>query len=67
MALDILSIPYMSADVERLFFSYGLTLRDRRNRIGPELLEEALECLKLWQKIDEFNILESLVGSESKV
>lgn len=45
MALDILSIPCMSADVERL---------------GPGLLE-ALECLKSWQKIKAFNILESLV------
>jgi hypothetical protein len=56
----------MSADVERLFSSCGLTLEDRRNRIGPELLE-ALECLKSWQKITEFNMLESLVGSDSKV
>jgi hypothetical protein len=66
MALDILSIPCMSADVERLFSSCGLTLEDRRNRMGSELLE-ALECLKSWQKIRGFNILESLVGSESKV
>jgi hypothetical protein len=66
MALDILSILCMSADVEWLFSSYGLTLEDRRNQIGPELLE-ALEYLKSWQKIKEFNILESLVGSDSKV
>ena len=66
MALDILSIPCMSADVERLFSSCGLTLEDRRNRMGPELLE-ALECLKSWQKIKEFNILESLVASGGKV
>ena len=66
MALDILSIPCMSADVERLFSSCSLTLEDRRNCMGPELLE-AWECLKSWQKIKEFNILESLVGSDSKV
>jgi hypothetical protein len=66
MALDILSIPCMSADVERLFSSCGLTLEDRRNRMGPELLE-ALECLKSWQKIKEFDILESLVGSDGKM
>ena len=42
------------------------TLEDRRNCIGPELLE-ALECLKSWHKIKEFNILGLLVGSDSKV
>jgi hypothetical protein len=62
----------MSADVERLFSSCGLTLEDRRNRIGIELLE-ALECLKSWFKIKEFNILEpmgvgnSFNGSDSEV
>ena len=59
MAINILSIPCMSADVERLFSSCGLTLEDRRNRIGIELLE-ALECLKSWFKIKEFNILEPM-------
>jgi hypothetical protein len=72
MAINILSIPCMSADVERLFSSCGLTLEDRRNRIGIELLE-ALECLKSWFKIKEFNILEpmgignSFNGSDSEV
>lgn len=55
MALNILSIPAMSADVERLFSSAGLTLSDRRNRMGEELLE-ALECLKSWLKLKEFDI-----------
>ena len=61
MAINMLSIPAMSADSERLFSSCGLTLEDRRNRIGPVLLE-ALECLKSWNKIKEFNILEPVVG-----
>jgi hypothetical protein len=55
MALNILSIPAMSADVERLFSSAGLTLSDRRNRMGEALLE-ALECLKSWYKIKEFKL-----------
>jgi len=55
MALNILSIPAMSADVERLFSSTGLTLSDRRNRMGEGLLE-ALECLKSWYKIKEFKL-----------
>lgn len=55
MAINVLSIPAMSADVERLFSSAGLTLLDRRNRIGTKLLE-ALECLKSWLKIKEFDL-----------
>jgi len=56
----MLLILYMSADVKRLFSSYSLTITDRRNRIRIKLLE-ALECLKSWFKIKEFNILESVV------
>ena len=62
MALNMLSIPAMAADVERLFSSAGLTLTDRRNRMGIDLLE-ALECLKSWNKIKEFNIMEPVVGN----
>lgn len=62
MALNMLSIPAMAADVERLFSSAGLTLTDRRNRMGINLLE-ALECLKSWNKIKEFNIMEPVVGN----
>jgi hAT family protein len=49
MALDILSIPAMSADPERLFSSTKLVLTDLRNRLGMDLLE-AFECLKSWYK-----------------
>ena len=47
MALDILSIPAMSAEPERLFSGAKITITDRRNRIGIEAIE-ALECLKSW-------------------
>jgi hypothetical protein len=53
MALNILSIPAMSADPERLFSSSKLTITDRRNRAGIELIE-ALECLKSWFKVKEW-------------
>lgn len=53
MAINILSIPAMSADVERLFSSAGLTLANRRNRMKPAMLE-ALESLKSWFKIDDY-------------
>jgi hypothetical protein len=45
LALDILSIPAMSASPERLFSSAKLVLSDRRNRLGMVILE-AFECLK---------------------
>lgn len=47
MALDLLSIPAMSAEVERLFSSCKITITDRRNRIGIDAVE-AIECLKSW-------------------
>ena len=50
MALDILSIPAMSADPERLFSGAKITISDRRNRLGIYTIE-ALECLKSWLRI----------------
>jgi len=51
MALDILSIPTMSADPERLFSGAMITISDRRNRLRIYTIE-ALECLKSWLKIE---------------
>ena len=45
MALNMLYIPALAADVERLFLSAGLTLTDRRNGMWIDLFE-ALECLE---------------------
>jgi hypothetical protein len=62
MAIDYLCIPAMSADTERLFSSCKITLTDRQNQLGDDVLE-AIECLKLWLKItdQEAVILEDLV------
>ena len=51
-ALDILSIPAMSDDPERLFSRAKHTLTPNRSSMAPETLE-ALECVKSWglQKI----------------
>ena len=54
MALDVLSIPSMSADPERLFSGAKITVSDRRNRLGIYTLE-ALECLKSWLGIESFD------------
>jgi hypothetical protein len=45
--LDILSIPAMSAEPERLFSGTKITITDCRNRLGIETIE-AIECFKSW-------------------
>jgi hypothetical protein len=52
MALDILSIPVISASIERLFSSANITVSDRRNRLTPETIE-IIESLESWQKLKE--------------
>ena len=47
MAIDLLSIPAMSADPERLWSGAKITVNDRRNRLGIETIQ-AVECLKSW-------------------
>ena len=47
MALDILSIPAMSSEIERVFSSSGLLLTDRRNCLKSDIIEAA-ECMKSW-------------------
>jgi len=47
MALDVLLIPAMSADPERLFSGAKITISDRRSRLGIATIE-ALEGLKSW-------------------
>ena len=53
MAVDILSIPAMSAEPERLFSGAKITITDRRNRLGSDTIE-ALECLKSWFGLRDF-------------
>jgi len=50
MALDILSIPAMTAGVQRLFSQAKLMLTDRRNRLHMDGLE-VVECMKSWDKL----------------
>lgn len=51
--MDILSIPEMSAEPERLFSRAKITITDRRYRLGSDVIE-ALECLKSWSGIRDF-------------
>ncbi|EJP61009.1 transposase-like protein [Beauveria bassiana ARSEF 2860] len=62
MAVDILSIPAMSAEPERLFSGTRITITDRRNRMGSDVIE-ATECLKSWFGIRDF---EGMMSSEGR-
>jgi hypothetical protein len=53
MALDILSIPAMSVNPERLFSSAKVCITELRNKLGMDILE-AFKCLKSWYKIQGF-------------
>jgi hypothetical protein len=68
MVLDILSIPAMLADPERLFSSAKLLISDLRNKRGIDIIK-AFECLKSWYKIKgweaESEWLEKIVGVEA--
>lgn len=49
MAFDVLAVPAMSAEVERLFSSAGLVITERRARTLPDLAEDN-QLLKAWLK-----------------
>ncbi|KAI7770097.1 hypothetical protein LZL87_013720 [Fusarium oxysporum] len=49
MAIDILSIPPMSAETERLFSKARLTVTDQRGSMNIETLN-LLECLRPWDR-----------------
>ena len=47
MAIDILSIPAMSAEAERVFSGARRTISWTRCRLGATVVEQ-MECLKSW-------------------
>jgi hypothetical protein len=60
MALNLLSIPAISAEPERLFSSCRITVTDRRNKLSVKAIE-ALECLRSWYKVKAFELEEEIV------
>lgn len=52
MAVDLLSIPAMAADPERLFSSAGYMINNRRNGLKIDTIQ-ALECLKSWYMLGQ--------------
>lgn len=51
MAIDILSIPAMSAEPERVFSGARRTISWERMQLGEETIER-VECLKSWMRTD---------------
>lgn len=49
MAFDILAVPVMSAQIERLFSCAGFVVTERRARTLPDLAED-IRLLKAWLK-----------------
>jgi hypothetical protein len=47
MAIDMLCVPAMSAECERVFSSAKLLISQRRNRLTADMIE-ACECLRAW-------------------
>ena len=47
MAFDVLSIPAMSAECERVFSQAKLVVNDTRNRMTNDTID-AIQCLKNW-------------------
>jgi len=58
MALDILSIPPMLAEPQRVFSSIGIQLTNRRNKMAMEVLELP-ESLKSWLKLKDIVVDEN--------
>ena len=54
MAFDMIAIPAMSSECERLFSSTKLLLSDRRARMKEDIIE-ASECLRYWYAANRFN------------
>jgi hAT family C-terminal dimerisation region len=53
MAFDLLSIPAMSAECERVFSQAKLALGPQRNKMIEATLN-AMQCLKNWSRNDAF-------------
>ena len=51
MAFDLLSIPLMSAECERIFSFTKRFIPSDRNRLKNDVIE-AMSCLKYWYKAD---------------
>jgi len=61
MAIDILSIPAMSDEPERIFSRLGLMITDRRNGLQCSIVQAA-QCLHSWDKAGVINLRDKPVN-----
>jgi hypothetical protein len=59
LSLEILSIPAMSAEPERVFLATKLILSDSRSKLSMQMIK-ALACLKSWYKLKDFMVDDNL-------
>ncbi|RPA75936.1 hATC-domain-containing protein, partial [Ascobolus immersus RN42] len=59
MAVTILSIPPMSAEVERAFSSAKNQIDEKRSNLADPVIE-AVECMKSWMKYLDLGLLQAL-------
>jgi hypothetical protein len=50
MAIDVLSIPAMSAESERVFSGARRTISWERHQLGADVVEQS-ECIKSWLRV----------------
>jgi hypothetical protein len=62
MAIDILSIPAMSDELEHVFSGARCTISWERGQLNPKTIE-MIECLKHWKKS---RILDKFLESEDE-
>jgi hypothetical protein len=63
MAIDILSIPAMSDEPERLFSRLGLMITKRRNQLHHDTIQ-ASQCLYLWDDAGIVNLRQPPIAAE---
>jgi hypothetical protein len=60
MALNLLSIPVISIELERLFLSCKIIVTDRRNKLLIKVIK-ALKYLRSWHKVKAFELKEEII------
>ena len=63
IALNLLSIPVISTQLEYLFLSYKVIVIDRRNKLLVKVIK-ALEYLRSYYKVKAFELEEEIVEQE---
>jgi hAT family C-terminal dimerisation region len=57
MAFDLLSVPAMSAECERVFSQAKLTVKHQRNRLLDTAID-AIQCMKNWLRNKAYSLMQ---------